>query len=92
MITVNLHELKDIAFDVVVGCSIVHTALPPWDADAIKQFPTFQKYYRLLIYLVGYIAINFRSTVYSSISTQKVGGVNESVSNATVGDKPVSGA
>jgi hypothetical protein len=86
VIAVNLHQLKDIACDVVVGCSIAHTFLPPWDADAIKAFPTLQKYYRLLIYLIGYVAINARSTVYPSISTQTVGGVNESVNNATGND------
>lgn len=78
----NAHAVKDIAFDIVVGCSVAHTFLPPWDADALKPFPTLQKYYRLLIYVVGYVGINARSTIYPSISTQTPGGVNESVNNA----------
>ncbi len=73
---INFHQWKDIAFDFVVGCSIAHTFLPPWDADALKPFPGLQKYYRLLIYVLGYIAINARSTVYKSISIENPDGVN----------------
>ena len=65
----DLHAWKDIAFDVVVGCSVLHSVLPPWDAEPIAQFPTFQKWYKLGIYLTGYVALNARSTVYKSIST-----------------------
>jgi hypothetical protein len=72
----NAHAIKDIAFDVVVGCSVLHTVLPPW--DFLNDFPTAQKFYKAFIYLVGYIAINARSTVYKSISTQTDGGVNQS--------------
>lgn len=82
MIAVNLHELKDIAFDVVVACSVLHTFLPPWDAEALKPFPTLQKYYRLLIYVVGYVGINARSTVYPIISINNPNGVNNKVSGA----------
>lgn len=80
---INLHEGKDILFDVMVGCSIAHSFLPPWDAEAFQPFPTFTKYYKVFIYVLGYVAINARSSVYKSISTQKIGGVNESVYNAT---------
>lgn len=86
-----MHRWLDTVTRVVFVASILHSVLPPWDAEPLKPFPTFQKYYRLLIYVIGYIAISARSTVYPSISTQKVGGVNESTANAS-GDKPVSGA
>jgi hypothetical protein len=66
-----------------VGCSVAHSFLPPWDADAFKPFPGFVKYYKVFIYIVGYVAINMRSTVYKSISTQTLGGVNESIVNGT---------
>jgi heptaprenylglyceryl phosphate synthase len=65
----NIHAIKDIAFDIVVGASVLNTFLPPWDTDAIAQFPTVQKYYRLFVYITGYVAVNARSTVYKSIST-----------------------
>ena len=65
------HAAKDIAFNVIVGASVLHTFLPPWDADAIAQFPTVQKWYRLFVYITGYVAINARSTVYKSISVQQ---------------------
>lgn len=68
--SVNLHEVKDIVTDVIVGASILHTFLPPWDADPLKPFPRLQEYYRLFIYIVGYVGINARSTVYKSISVQ----------------------
>lgn len=72
----SLHEAKDIAFDLVIGCSIAHTFFPPWDAEPFKPFPRFQKYYRLLIYVIGYVGINFRSTVYKSISIENPNGKN----------------
>lgn len=79
----NLHEAKDILFSVIVGCSVLHTFLPPWDAEAFQPFPAFVKYYKVFIYVLGYVAINARSAVYKSISTETTGGVNESVTNAT---------
>jgi hypothetical protein len=60
--------------------------LPPWDADAFQPFPSFVKFYKVLIYVVGYVAVNARSTVYPSISTQTPGGVNESVRNVVKND------
>ncbi len=53
--------------EVVAGASVLHTILPPW--EAFNEFPTAQKYYKLFIYLVGYVALNGRSTVYPSLST-----------------------
>jgi hypothetical protein len=73
---IDWHEAKDVGLSVVVGCSVAHTFLPPWDADAIKAFPRFQKVYRLVIYFLGYVAINFRSTVYKSISIYNPNGLN----------------
>lgn len=73
------HHWLDIITRTVFIASIAHTILPPWDADVFQPFPTFVKFYKVLVYLVGYVAINARSTVYPSISTQKTGGVNESV-------------
>lgn len=66
---------------VVFIASICHSALPPW--EFLNDFPTAQKLYKAFIYLVGFIAINGRSTVYQSISVARPGGVNESVANAT---------
>lgn len=76
----NAHAVKDIVFDVVVVCSVLHSTLPPW--DFLNDFPRAQKIYKVSIYLIGYIAINARSTIYKTISTQTPGGVNESVTNA----------
>lgn len=66
---------------VVFIASICHSALPPW--EFLNDFPTAQKLYKAFIYLVGFVAINGRSTVYQSISVARPGGVNESVANAT---------
>jgi len=66
---------------VVFIASIAHSALPPW--DFLNDFPTTQKVYKVLIYLVGFIALNGRSTVHQSISIATSGGVNESVAHAT---------
>lgn len=64
---------------VSTACSILHSTLPPWDHDMLKPFPKFAIYYRIFIYMLGGVAINLRSTVWTQISTQKDGGVNESV-------------
>ena len=64
-------SLWTIAAETVAVCSILHTFLPPW--DFLNDFPRVQKYYKLLVYVVGYIAINGRSTVYKSISVKQNG-------------------
>jgi hypothetical protein len=82
----NPHEWVDIGTRVVVVCSLVHTFAPPWDADALAPFPTIKNYYRLFIYIVGYVALNARSTVYKSISVNNPTGVNAN-STTTNGGK-----
>ena len=61
-----LHHLYDVVGGSVLICSTLHTVLPPW--DWLDDFPRAQKYYKAFIYLVGYVAISGRSTVYRSIS------------------------
>jgi hypothetical protein len=63
---ITQHQLLDIATQTVVACSLLHTFLPPW--DFLNDFPTAQKYYKVFVYLVGYIGLNARSTVYQSVS------------------------
>ena len=62
------HQLLDLVTETVVACSILHSFLPPW--DFLNDFPRAQKYYKLAVYVIGYIALNARSTVYKSISVQ----------------------
>src|SRR6266702_3767255 len=57
-----------IATEVVAAASLLHTILPPW--EALNDFPNAQKYYKLLVYIVGYAALNGRSTVYPNLSTK----------------------
>ena len=52
---------------IIVVCSVAHNLLPPF--DWLDGFPTAQKYYKLLIYIVGYVALNARSTVWRQLST-----------------------
>lgn len=66
---ITQHQLLDIATETVVVCSILHNFLPPW--DFLNDFPRAQKYYKLAIYLIGYVALNARSTVYKSIAVQQ---------------------
>ena len=70
----------DIITRVVFIASILHNALPPW--EFLNDFPRIQKVYKVLVYIVGFVAVNGRSTIYQSISIQKTGGVNESVVHA----------
>ncbi len=76
-------QFIDIGAKVVVIASVCHSCLPPW--DFLNDFPRTQKFYKAFIYLVGFIAINGRSTVYTSISTSKTGGVNETVKHMETG-------
>ena len=71
-----MHNWINVVTGIVFVASILHSTLPPWDAEPFQQFPSFVKYYKILIYLIGYIAINARSTIYKSISTQTPGGPN----------------
>lgn len=66
---ITQHQLIDLATETVVTCSLLHTFLPPW--DFLNDFPKAQKYYKLAVYVIGYIALNGRSTIYQSISTTK---------------------
>ena len=50
------------------ACSHLHSVLPPW--EFLDDFPTVQKYYKAFIYFIGYVAANYRSSAYKSISTQ----------------------
>lgn len=59
---------------VVFICSILHSLLPPW--DSFDGFPRFQPYYKVFIYIVGYVALNGRSTVHPSISAKNNGNGN----------------
>jgi hypothetical protein len=74
----NPHVI-DVITRVVFIASVAHSVMPPW--DFLSDFPTAQKLYKILVYLVGFIAINGRSTVYHSISIATPDGVNESVIN-----------
>lgn len=65
-----------IGLEVSFACSILHSTLPPWDIEQLKPFPRLQSAYRLFIYVIGYVAINARSTVYKSISIQNPNGHN----------------
>ena len=82
----NPHEYIDLGLRVIVMCSVIHTFAPPWDIDALQPFPTLKNYYRLFIYVVGYIALNGRSTVYKSISTQNPASPNASVETLNGGN------
>lgn len=77
----NVYHVKEIVFNIIVFSSVLHTFLPPWDAEPLKPFPRLQAYYRLIIYVVGYTALNARSTVYKSISIQNPEGLNKPPEN-----------
>jgi len=73
-----LHHLtvEQIILRTIVTCSLTHSLLPPW--DFLDDFPRAQKVYKAFVYVVGYVALNGRSTVYRSISTSNPGGPNSS--------------
>ena len=72
-------DLIKITTEVVASSSLAHTLLPPWEAFA--DFPRVQKYYKLFVYIVGYAALNGRSTVYPTLSTKDGTGTSKAVLN-----------
>lgn len=88
------HKLIDYATEIVTGCSLLHNLLPPWDwrpefvTIGLREFPRAQntffaafnnRWYRVSVYLVGYVALNARSTVWRSISVNNPAGPNANV-------------
>jgi hypothetical protein len=72
------HWLIDYGMGAVFVCSMLHTFLPPY--DFLSDFPRAQKVYKAAIFAIGYVALNARSTVYKSISTDsgtKISEVNK---------------
>jgi len=83
-----MHQVNwwiELGLRICVGCSIAHNFLPPW--DFLDDLPTAQKYYKALVYIIGYIALNGRSTVYRSISTSNPEGPN--ANQVTLDSSPV---
>lgn len=66
IIALSAATLWNIYAQVCTICSLLHSALPPW--DFLADFPRTQKVYKVIIYIIGYIALNARSTLYKSIS------------------------
>lgn len=72
--------------EVVTGSSILHNALPPynWDPEfvtvGLSDFPGAQsvfrkifhnRWYKLLVYVAGFVALNGRSTVWAKWISNK---------------------
>lgn len=53
---------------VIAVCSLLHTVLPPW--EIFNDYPSIQKWYKLMVIIIGALALNGRSRIYSSISTK----------------------
>lgn len=83
----TLNSIFQYGSAVVTICSILHSFLPPW--DFLNDFPRAQKYYKLLIYIIGYIALNARSTTWHLLSVNNPSGPNANPTNG--GSKPTGG-
>jgi hypothetical protein len=66
---VSVASLWSLYTSAVTICSFLHTTLPPW--DFLAPYPKAQNAYKVFVYIVGYVALNARSTVYKSISVQQ---------------------
>lgn len=56
---------------VIVICSLLHMLLPPY--ETFDEFPTFKKWYKLVVLIVGNIALNKREAVVGIYSKSKPG-------------------
>lgn len=94
MLHITGHKLLDDATEIIASCSILHTLLPPWDwrpdfvTQGMAEFPRAQnvffktfnnRWYRILIYTIGFIALNGRSAIWKFISTKNPEGPNATV-------------
>lgn len=77
----HTHTFVDVLTRTVAICSIMHTMLPPW--EVLNDFPAAQKYYKVFVYSIGYVALNGRSTVYRDISTKEGAQTSKAASNPT---------
>lgn len=78
----NSHSLLDIATRAVAICSVLYTILPPF--EVFNDFPSVQKFYKVLLAFVGGIAVNARSKVYPSLSTSNGNTTSQAASSAIV--------
>jgi hypothetical protein len=67
-------------------CSFLHTTLPP--IEFLDDFPRAKAAYKVSIYVIGYVGLNARSTVYRSISTDGGSKVSDAVKNGSPASKP----
>lgn len=80
------HLLTDDATRAIAVAGVLHTLLPPWDwrpafvEEGLADFPAAQRrvysifsnrWYKLLVYTVGYVALHARSTVWQGISIKQ---------------------
>lgn len=68
----NETAVLHIVLRVIVVSSVVHIFLPPY--DVFNDFPRFQKYYKLFVAVVGYVALNARGKLiqaYPSVQQAK---------------------
>jgi hypothetical protein len=71
------HDLIKMGTEIVTGASILHTILPPW--EAFNDYPGIQKPYKVIVFIIGYAALNGRSTVYPGLSTKSGSQVSDAV-------------
>lgn len=88
------HQALDYATEIIAFCSMLHTLLPPWDwrpdfvIQGLAEFPRAQnlfyavfnnRWYRILIYTIGFVALNGRSTIWKFISVKNPEGPNANI-------------
>ena len=82
---VSAATLWTIYTNVCTICSFLHATLPPF--EFLQDYPRAMAAYKIFIYVIGYVALNARSTLYKSISTD--GGTKPSqASQPQVQTKP----
>lgn len=67
LFSLSTHDWFDIGTRAVTVCSILYTVLPPYETFA--DYPSLLKAYKLFLSILGSFAVNGRSRLYPSIST-----------------------
>ena len=80
LFSLTTHDWFDIGTRAVTVCSILYTVLPPY--ETFSDYPSLLKAYKLFLSILGSFAVNGRSRLYPSLSTNNGNSTSQAASAA----------
>jgi len=78
--SLTMHDWIDIGTRAVAVCSVLYSILPPF--ELFGDYPSLQKAYKLFLGIIGSLAVNGRSKLYPSLSTNNGNTTSQAASAA----------